>query len=397
MSSKPLTIAWISSFPVEWLSDVPEDVRSLPRQHPATWQRVLLAELENNPVVRLHVLALRKDFVKSDRFERNGVVFHLIKTVGGLRAPTVFWSDTWMIRRALEEVRPDVVHAWGTEKGAGLVASRLGYPSILTMQGLLMWLSELTSLDLYHRFASVLEHRTLRQASIVTVESSFGVNYLKERYPHLDLHQVEHAPLPLFHNIERTPQTSPFRFLFIGSFSHGKGADVMLKALDRLKEEAVFELVVVGHADPSTVRRLQSEVSGKLWQRIRFTGTLTAQAIANEMALATMMLYPTRCDNSPNAVKEAVVAGVPVVASAIGGILDYVWPNRNGTLFESANVDACVAAIREALKHPAFSLGLVDAAALNEARIHLSADRMGRRFVELYRLAANKEQSNEPA
>ena len=102
------------------------------------------------------------------------------------------------------------------------------------------------------------------------------------------------------------------------------------------------------------------------------------------------MLYPTRCDNSPNAVKEAVVAGVPVVASAIGGILDYVWTNRNGALFQAGDVDACLAAIRMACDHPLFSHGQVDASSLSEARAYLSADRMGHRFVELYRLAALK-------
>jgi glycosyltransferase involved in cell wall biosynthesis len=338
--------------------------------------------------VRLHVIALRKELTKSETFELNGVVFHLIKTHGGLRAPTLFWSDTWAIKRVLRTVRPDLVHAWGTERGAGLIASRLGYPYILTMHGLLSWLAELTRLDLYHRFARLLERPSLRRASTVTVESAFGERYLKERYPHLDLHQVEHAPLPLFHQIHRRPRTEPMRILFVGSFTQGKGADITLRALDRFKERSAFELVVVGHPDTTLVRRLESDVSADMWRRVRFAGGLSAQEIAEELAVATMMLYPTRCDNSPNAVKEAVVAGVPVVASEVGGIVDYVWPGRNGVLFRVADEDACLAAIQQAWKHPLFSRGLVDGDSLNKAREYLSAERMGRRFTELYRLTA---------
>ena len=47
-----------------------------------------------------------------------------------------------LIGRILKRVRPDVVHAWGTENGAALVAGRLGYPSVVTMQGLLTWLAD---------------------------------------------------------------------------------------------------------------------------------------------------------------------------------------------------------------------------------------------------------------
>jgi glycosyltransferase involved in cell wall biosynthesis len=391
MSSQPLTVAWISQFPVEWMPDIPEHLRHLPRQHPAPWQRVLLEGLQGVPSLSLHVLALRKEFVRSERFERNGVTFHVVKTPAGLRAATLFWSDTWLIRRVLKDVRPDVVHAWGTERGSGLIASRLGYPYLLTMHGLLEWLGEQITLDTYHRFAALLEKRTLRLASIVTVESSFGLQFLKERHPHLELHQVEHAPLPLFQEIKRAPQLAPVRFLFVGAFSLGKGVDVMLKALDRFKEQAAFELVIAGSTDQGLVRKLESEVSKELWRRVRFAGSLSAPEIAREMAVATMMVYPTRCDNSPNAVKEAVVAGLPVVASAIGGILDYVWPDLNGALFEPGSVNACLEAIQSACRHPLFSRGLVEVAALNNARDYLSADRMSRRFVELYRLAANSK------
>jgi glycosyltransferase involved in cell wall biosynthesis len=201
----------------------------------------------------------------------------------------------------------------------------------------------------------------------------------------------------MFRDIQRKPQTKPMRILFVGSFGHGKGADVMVKALDRFKEQSSFELIAVGPPDPLFVRRLESEVSAELWQKIRFKGILTTPEIARELAVATMMLYPTRCDNSPNAVKEAVVAGVPVVASAIGGIVDYVWPDRNGVLFEAGSVDGCLTALRRFQKHSLFSQGLVDLDSLNKTREYLSAGRMGRLFAGLYRTLADGRPSKTAA
>jgi glycosyltransferase involved in cell wall biosynthesis len=96
------------------------------------------------------------------------------------------------------------------------------------------------------------------------------------------------------------------------------------------------------------------------------------------------MIFPTRADTIPNAVKEAVVAGLPVVASAVGGIPDYVWPGRNGILFQPGKVADCARAVREACGHELFGHGVVAAEALAAARDYLSPRRMGDGFGTIY-------------
>ena len=51
MTKKVLNVAWISDFPVEWLPDLPEPLRALPRRHPATWEIVLLSQFEKDPAL----------------------------------------------------------------------------------------------------------------------------------------------------------------------------------------------------------------------------------------------------------------------------------------------------------------------------------------------------------
>jgi len=106
------------------------------------------------------------------------------------------------------------------------------------------------------------------------------------------------------------------------------------------------------------------------------------------------MLFPTRADTSPNAVKEAVVAGVPVVASAVGGIPDYVIPEENGLLFPSNDITAFVEAIRAACKHPLYSRGLVTQSSLEKNREYLSPRLMARRFWEAYQTVLKREQTD---
>lgn len=382
-----MTIAWISYFPVEWLPDIPAPLRDLPREHPATWQRVLLAELEQNPGLQLHVIALRKSVARDVTFERHGVTFHVLKTRGGWRAPSLFWYDTLLVRRVLRAIRPDLVHAWGTERGAALVASRLGWPYLVTMQGLMSWLAEAVPRSRLQRFTALLERWSLARARVVTAESAFAVDYLQHRFPHLQVRQIEHAPDGIFHRVERHPQLKPLRLLCVSTLTYGKGGDLLLRALDTLRRDGDFDLTVVGGIDAGLRRSLESVISPELWHRIRFKQGLSSPQIAQELAETTMMIYPTRADNSPNAVKEAVVAGVPVVASRVGGIPDYVAPGETGLLFPVGDASALAGVLREAVAHPQFGRGNVAPEATAKARAYLSAPRMAQGFEAAYAAA----------
>ena len=380
----PLTVAWISDFPIEWLPDLPDSLRNLPRQHPITWARVLLDEFEKDPSIHVHVIVLRKNIDRSFSFERNGVTFHLLKYRGGTRRSTLFWVDTLLIRRVLRRIKPDVVHAWGSEQGSALVASRLGYPFLNTVQGLLTWYQEIIPEVGFDKFGAWMEKLSFRKAGHVTTESKFAAAYIQERYPQARVHQIEHASNWIFHQVKRQPATAPMRFLYNGTVCHRKGTDLLLLALNELASEFPFELVVIGAPNEPFLAPIMAGLSPEFRARITFKSDLNAAGIADELAKATLLIMPTRADTSPNAVKEAVVAGVPVVASNVGGIPDYVIPGGNGFLFDSGDKAGLVAMIRAAVRHPLFSRGLVTPASLAKHREYLSPTRMAALFLSVY-------------
>jgi glycosyltransferase involved in cell wall biosynthesis len=385
----PLKVAWISDFGIEWLPELPAALRSLPRQHPMTWQQVLLAELEPRPDLEIHILVLRKGIPAGLSFPQGRVTFHVLRTRGGWRAPSLFWLDTVLIRRRLRSLAPAVVHAWGTERGAALVASRMSCPYLVTIQGLLTWYTQAARLNAYHRFAAGLEKVSLRRARTVTTESAFAVRFLQERYPRLTVHQIEHASNWAYHRLERQPQTSPPRFVCVGTLGHRKGTDLLLQAFHQLAGTTPFELVIIGGADTDPfVAPFRKTLPGELWKRVSFRDQLPTAEVVKELAAATLLVLPTRADTSPNAVKEAAVAGVPVVASAVGGIPDYIVPGKNGLLFPPGDLEGLVRTLKEACAHPLFSRGRVDDATLARTRDYLSPARMGTRFLELYRALA---------
>src|SRR5262249_44625771 len=156
------------------------------------------------------------------------------------------------------------------------------------------------------------------------------------------------------HAVKRTPQTKPVRFISVGTFCHRKGSDLLLRALGILCADLPFEMLFVGEPDAQLIEGLKTSLPQSLWARVQFRGGLSPNEVAQELARATIAVLPTRADTSPNAVKEAVVAGVPVVATRIGGIPDYVFEGENGFLCPSEDVPALAQALRQAATHPLF-------------------------------------------
>lgn len=65
---------------------------------------VLLAELEKNPAIRIHVIVLRGPIARDFSFERNGTVFHVLKATGKLRLASFFWLDTFPDRHVCRAI-----------------------------------------------------------------------------------------------------------------------------------------------------------------------------------------------------------------------------------------------------------------------------------------------------
>lgn len=387
---KPLRILWISDFPIEWLEEAPQEIRTLPRQHPLTWMRVLQGQMAGDPEFELHIAVLRKGIPRDVSFPlAGGATVHVLKMLGGIRAPTLFCADTIRLRSLARRLKPDVLHAWGSERGAMLVAHRLGYPYVATVQGLMRWYAELIPVNRHDRFAAVLEKWSLPKAPLATTESLAAVEYLHRHYPKLSVLQAEHAPAPLFFNVDRRPQCEPTRLLCVGSLNYRKGADLLLAALEKLAPHYAFELVIAGYLDSAHEPEWKRLSAGSLAGRLTLRQGVPPEEVAEELSRATMLVFPTRADTSPNAVKEAAVAGVPVIGTRIGGIPDYIKDGQNGLLV-APDVEGLTKGLEQALQHPRFARGEVSPEAKAKAREWLSPALMKEKFCGAYRQLAGR-------
>jgi len=76
-----------------------------------------------------------------------------------------------------------------------------------------------------------------------------------------------------------------------------------------------------------------------------------------------------------------------VVATRVGGVVDYVVPGENGLLVDSEDLDGLTEALRQAARHPLFGQGRVNAETCRRLREYLSPERMAQNFCAAYEAA----------
>jgi glycosyltransferase involved in cell wall biosynthesis len=126
------------------------------------------------------------------------------------------------------------------------------------------------------------------------------------------------------------------RIGFVGTLVWHKGVHVLIDSVRGLPVDG-FELVIYGNADvfPDYAADLRAQAAGL---PIRFAGAIARDRIADAYADLDVLVVPSLwLENSPLVIHEAFMAGVPVVAARIGGIVDLITDGRNGMLYEPAS------------------------------------------------------------
>lgn len=119
--------------------------------------------------------------------------------------------------------------------------------------------------------------------------------------------------------------------------SRRKGFDLLAGALRRLRDQSDFVLCAVGEKDAS---QSLSEVI--------YTGTIRdEQTMSMAYSAADLFVIPSREDNFPNTVLEAMACGTPVMSFNRGGMPDVIQPGVNGIIVEDVSEEA----LAEALEH----------------------------------------------
>lgn len=268
------------------------------------------------------------------------------------------------VRSFAREVAPNIVHGHGSKGG---VYARLLPSVMLGSNAARAYTPHGGSFNYHpgsmlHRVYMHIESYLTRNTDVFLFESAYIADRYRtyvgdtDRPVHIVVNGVSEAE---FEPIERDHEE--FDFIYLGELRPAKGIDVLLDAMALLKTRYGAEpsLLVVGSGPDEAALKAHSAALG-LCSRIRFQGP---DSIRKVLALARIMVVPSKAESLPYVILEAAAARQPLVSTNVGGIPEIFGPHAH-RLIPSSDVDALAAAMHAALEKPAEELA-ADALALS--------------------------------
>jgi glycosyltransferase involved in cell wall biosynthesis len=169
--------------------------------------------------------------------------------------------------------------------------------------------------------------------------------------------------------------------LAVARLTAQKGIDVAIRALRSLPADT--HLVVLGEGpDREALERLAADL--EVASRVHLVGRVPD--VGTWLARTTVLAHPARWEGFGLAVLEAMLAGLPVVASNVASLPELVEDGQTGFLVEPDDPDALGAALARALEQPALGI-----AGRDRARAEFLVSRMGDRTAALYARVAGAQ------
>jgi glycosyltransferase involved in cell wall biosynthesis len=120
------------------------------------------------------------------------------------------------------------------------------------------------------------------------------------------------------------------RILFLGRIGARKGVPTLLEALSMIRDQASWQAVIAGDGE---IEETKSELKTRdLISRVKVPGWLGPDEIERQLAYADILVLPSRNENLPMSVIEAMAAGLAVITTPAGATSEIIKHNVTGLL-----------------------------------------------------------------
>lgn len=343
------------------------------------WMISLEDEIKQNKDIDLHV-AYFSD-TERESFEFEGVTYHPMympkaKTKIGRvlkRYNSLASEDEKMLPVMLDvvkSVRPDLIHIHGTEERFGMILNYVtNIPIVFSIQGLIApykekyfsglpdkdiikyesWIGRIRRIsyrDEYKGFVYRAKREVgyLNNAKYVMGRTFWdkditGMLNMKRKFFVVD----EILRPPFYNKVWNKTAFSEDKIRIISTISGGiyKGYETVLKTALLLKQNTNidFEWKIAGYNKNSKWVRIAENYTGIKTAdvNIKLLGALDAECLSDELVASDMYVHVSHIENSPNSVCEAMLSGMPVIASFTGGTASMLENDKEGILLQDGD------------------------------------------------------------
>ena len=244
-----------------------------------------------------------------------------------------YLAERRVVREHLRRMKPDVLHTHGYRCDLlhGGPARRLGIATVSTLHGS----SRMGGLS--HLFEWLQERALTRFDAVVAVSEPLRQSLLARGVPEERLHLIPNGWVPPEEYLDRETARRELGLPkdgmiigWIGRLIPIKGCDVFLEALAMLDADTpAWHAVVVGDGPERAALEEQARSLG-IGDRVTFAGSVPEAA--RIVKALDLFVLSSRSEGTPMTILEVMGAGVPVVATAVGGVPEVVDAPRAGWL-----------------------------------------------------------------
>jgi len=248
-------------------------------------------------------------------------------------------SNIWAVYRLIKKIKPDVVHTAAAEANFhGIIAAKLaGVKTIIgeeigipnhsgIAKRIFRWVYQLTD-NVICVSASVKNHlvatREIREEKGVVIYNPVSVPKV----------------LPLIEN-------KRFRIVYIGRLEKVKNVASLIKAFAKLSDD-IIELILVGDGrEKESLENLVTDL--KISDKVYFKGFCSEPS--KYLCSADLFVLPSYSEGFGIAAVEAMFLKVPVLATNIGGVHEFITDGQTGWLFNPNDPEELKKKLEEIIK-----------------------------------------------
>lgn len=316
---------------------------------------------------------------KVDRYSRfNGkyITYYPFKTIRENDKKSI--DNSIILNDIVSEVKPDLVHIYGTELAHTLsmvnVCNKLNIRTVISIQGLVSYIEKhmLANLPIKVVYGATFRNM-LRKDNVIGLKHSFikrGKNEIEA------IRQVKHIigrttwdkacttqinPTLKYHFCNETLRDNFYEeewdinkyeefsiFTSQGQYPY-KGLHYLLDAMPTIIKKFPKTKLYISGKDITKTYTLNDKLLltyyGKyikkmikkldLSNNVEFIGLLDEKQMCERYLKTHVFVCPSSIENSPNSLGEAMLLGVPCVASNVGGVSDLLLHNEEGFLYQA--------------------------------------------------------------
>ncbi|MDT8302440.1 MAG: glycosyltransferase family 4 protein [Sedimentisphaerales bacterium] len=240
----------------------------------------------------------------------------------------------------IKDLKPDILH---THETYGLGLGTFSIPHVFTVHGFdhaniiadsakFGWLRS--------RLWKRMERRGLAaQKHIISITPY--VRKMIEPLTGANIYDIENPVDERFFNIKHQPE--PGRILYVGWINERKNTLGAVEAFAAIASRyAHAQLVIAGEQkeDAKYFNRVKECIdNNRLSDRVELLGHINHTQLEQELARTSLFFLPSRQENSPMAIAEAMATGIPVIASNRCGMPYMISEGKTGFLFDPESTD----------------------------------------------------------